>query len=113
MLKLVTTYTRPSADVPFFVASGDFTTMYQNKYLGTGKVLEMTRELSEDGLNGIVTVTWRTRADFAEFLDEPLIDEMKAARQVHMEANGITSTQTIEFTPSFGDPGSETPSQPA
>lgn len=113
MLKVVTTYTRPSADVQFFVGSEEFTAMYKEKYLSTGKVLEMTSELTNGGLSAVITAVWRTRADFAEFLDEPLLDEMKAARQVHMEANGITSTQTIEFTPSFGDPGSETPSQPA
>jgi hypothetical protein len=107
MLKIVTTYTRPSVDVPFFVAAEEFTTMYKDKYLSTGKVLEMSNELTNNGLSGVITATWRSRAEFAEFLEEPLLDGMKNARQLHMDTHGITSEQSIEFTPSYGDPGQE------
>lgn len=112
MLKVVTTYTRPSADVQFFVGTEEFTTMYKDKYLSTGKVLEMSSELMNNSLDGVVTVTWRSRADFAEFVAEPLSEEMRNSRQLHMESYGITSVQTTEFTPSFGDPGAEPPEYP-
>lgn len=109
MLTIVTSYTRPAASVPFYVAPAEFTDMFKNTYLGSGKILETRNELANGGLTGVITAVWRSRADFAEFLEEPLLDQMKAERTAHMDAAGITTEQTIEFTPTHDDPGAESP----
>lgn len=107
MLTIVTSYTRPNTNVDFFVSGQEFADMYRNKYLSTGKLIESRSELTNNGLTAVLTAVWRTRADFAEFLDEPLLLAMKEDRQIHMDANGITSEQTIEYVPSAGEPGFE------
>lgn len=105
MLTIVTSYTRPNTSVNFFVSGQEFADMYRNKYLSTGKLMEARNELTNGGLTAVITAVWRTRADFAEFLDEQLLLAMKEDRQVYMDANGITSEQTIDYIPSPGEPG--------
>lgn len=107
MLTIVTSYTRPNASVNFYVGGQDFADLFRNSYISTGKILESSSTLTNDGLTAVVTAVWRTRADFAEFLDEPVLVAMKADRQNYMDANGITVEQTIEYVPTAGEPGFE------
>jgi hypothetical protein len=107
MLTIVTSYTRPNISVKFYVPNQDFADLFRNNYMGTGKILESRSELTSDGLTAVITAVWRTRADFAEFLDEPVLVAMKADRQNYMDANGITVEQTIEYIPTAGEPGFE------
>lgn len=103
MLTIVTSYTRPNTSVPFFVKPQEFTTMFNNNYVLTGKLIESKTEMTNNGLTAVVTAKWRTRADFSEFLAEPLRAPMRANRTAHMNAHGIILDQTITFTPSEGD----------
>ncbi len=109
MLTIVTSYTRPNTGVPFYVGPEEFTAMFKDKYVGTGKVLETHNEITNNGLTAVITAVWRSRALFAEFLEEPLLEAMKAERQLHMDQHGITTEQSIEFTPTYEDPGSNPP----
>ena len=104
MLTIITSYTRPNTSVPFYVKPEEFTTMFNNKYVTTGKLLETLTDMTNGGLTAVITAKWRTRDAFAEFLAEPTLAAMKASRDAYMTANGIISEQTITFTPSKDDP---------
>lgn len=109
MLTIVTSYTRPNVSVPFYVQPAEFVEMFKRDYIATGKVLETRNELINNGLTAVITAVWKSRADFAGFLEEPMLDTMKAARQLHIDSVGITYEQTIDFTPTREDPGAEPP----
>lgn len=103
MIIVTNTYTRPARSVPFFTAPNELKTEFQQNYRYTGKSIETVTELSLDGLTAVVTTKWNSRADFNEFLDAPLSENMRTLRLAHSEANSIQQSSDIKYVPTEGD----------
>ena len=109
MLIIANTFTRPSTSVSFFVMPDEVSNEFLQKYRYTGKNISSVAQTSPDGLTGLVTTKWKTRADFQEFLADPLSQTMRDLRNSYATAHGIVSSMDINFIPSAGDEADPTP----
>lgn len=66
MITIKTTAIRPDLSVKFYKASEEFLDYRDATYLDTGKILEITNEVSEDGLSKSTVIV---------FLDQESLDE--------------------------------------
>lgn len=105
MLIIAITFIRPSNSVPFFALPDELKTQFINTYRYTGKSPETSNEISADGLTSVVTTKWRRRADFDEYIADPLSTTIRDLRVAYQIETGIQSTTNIEFVPSFDDFG--------
>jgi hypothetical protein len=106
MLIVTSTFVRPSVNIPFVPANHpSFVDNRENNYIQTGKILSRTVEDSADGLTRTIVTTWKTRAGFDEFRNDPVTIEFKTARREYFLANAISGSHEFEFLPTLDDVG--------
>lgn len=103
MITIIKKQTRPDASVPFFFESGlpnkDYGIYLKEKYINTGKLMSVDREMSEDKLSITLTTIWASQEAFAEYFSDPFCVEkfLKISADYDLD-HGIT-------TESYGDTG--------
>jgi hypothetical protein len=105
MITIVVSFTRPSLDVAFFTMPTEYKDAFMTKYRYTGKSTSTT--VSANGLQGQFETVWPIRANFEEFLGDPLADAMRIARAEYCAEHGITIEVEATFVPSLNDPATE------
>ena len=106
MLILTVTYTRPSTDVPFFVASDVFPGWHDllASYKQNGKLLSNETKLDGQAVDQIgnggnatqieIVTQWRSVADNEEFLAEADVETVRDARLAHCTEHNIAVVYT-------------------
>lgn len=92
-IKTITTFVRPTANVPFF-SSNEHTAIVE-AYKTAGKITGSTVENSGDSLTRIQTRTFATVEAQQEFKNDTARDAFKVARREYNTANGIV--MTVEY----------------
>jgi hypothetical protein len=89
-------FTRPSVDVPFYVASDESKTYQKSAYDSTGKRIGSVYRLSDDRLSLTVTTYWKDSQSYNEFRnDAQVISSLAQPRTVYNTQNNI---QTVPAT---------------
>ena len=89
-------FTRPSASVNFHVANiqdGYIQYVLQN-YKNTNKIIDLSSDISEDGLTLTAIWTWTTQAEYEAFQQDAITVQQRAERDAWNTANSITMVQT-------------------
>lgn len=92
MFVVTATYTRPNTSTPWFNQGDAFTQHFETAYRETGKCLESVGSISPDGLTTVREITWASRNNFMEFLEDPMYIEVMSRRDDYLSSNGIVVT---------------------
>ena len=94
--QVTNTFTRPSASVNFHVANiqDSFIQYVLQNYKNTNKIIDLSSDISEDGLTLTAIWTWTTQAEYETFQQDSVATQQRAERDAWITANGITMTQT-------------------
>jgi hypothetical protein len=94
--QVTNTFTRPTTGVNFHVANiqDPYIQYVLANYKNTNKIIDLTSDISEDGLTLTAVWTWASQADYDAWLLDPVILEQQTARDQWNTATGITMTQT-------------------
>lgn len=96
MFKVVSTQTRPNSVVEFYTSmdeseeSIDFRMHWLLNYVDTNKVIELTRDISQDLLTMTTTIIWKDEATHLESFQDPIFAGMIARRNAYNQEQGIT-----------------------
>lgn len=96
MFKVVSTQTRPNSEVEFYTSmddseeSVDFRMHWLLNYVDTIKVIEVTRELSQDLLTLTTTIVWKDENTHLEAFQDPIFAAMIERRNAYNQQYGIT-----------------------
>jgi hypothetical protein len=90
--EITVSFTRPSVDVPFYVASDESKAYQKSTYDSTGKRIGSVYRLSDNGLTMTVTTYWKDSQSFNEFRnDAQVISSLTQPRTVYNAQNNIQS----------------------
>jgi hypothetical protein len=96
MWQVVRKQVRPNTTVEFYDPSTSSTLdrsilqyFFQN-YILTGKHIDVTKTVSEDGLTQTITVLWESQEAEIEFTNEPMQAMLLEDGQNYRSANGIS-----------------------
>ena len=90
------TSVRPSTDVPFFIASQEFTDYYNENYIKTGKSIQSTDTLPDD-LTRIVVDNHTSQESLDAFRDDRVVMfTFLKPMLTHDAKNGIVTTFVVE-----------------
>lgn len=98
MYKVIQKQIRESIDIPFHSAETSQTISTECKqyffsnYILTGKNIDHTSSISEDGLSCEVITLWESEEAFNQFKNDPNVAEIIADRQQYCVANNITKS---------------------
>lgn len=103
MYKITRVQSRPSTTVEFWdddhpLVSEEFKTYKQTTYVDTGKLINKTSELSDDGLLITIVGNWQNQEAFESYYNDPRFNnEFEIPAQQYMQENGIfLVSRTIE-----------------
>ena len=82
---------RPDDTVPFWDYTDEIKQHILETYVTPGLRENFTKTFSEDGLVRTVTGTWKDRASFIIFCQDPIMLQNFADRDAHNNANNIFS----------------------
>lgn len=96
MYKVVRKQTRPNKNVPFYglnsssKLSAETIALRENRYVQTGKIASVQREMSEDQLSLTTTVIFESKAALAEYQTDPDLASLRQEQMEYFANNGIT-----------------------
>jgi len=95
-IKVTNVYTRPTTAVNFHVSNVPDSHIQHvlETYKNTGKVADVTTDLSDDGLVLTIVWIWVDQASVDEYDADPVIVAFKETSAEYNAANGITRTTT-------------------
>jgi hypothetical protein len=94
--QVTNTFTRPTAGVNFHLVNMPDTYIQYviTNYKSTNKIVDLTSDISTDGLTLTAVWTWANKAEFDAWSADPVVIENQQNRDAWNEANGITMQQT-------------------
>jgi len=97
-IKVTNVYTRPSTAVNFHVSNVPDSHIQHvlETYKNPGKVVDVTTDLSDDGLTLTIVWIWVDQASVNEYDADPVIVAFKESSSEYNQSNGITRTTTSE-----------------
>jgi len=95
MITIKTTAYRPDSGVKFYKAPEEFLDYRDSSYLDTGKILEITNEVSEDGLSKIITVVYLDQESLDEYDVDPRVMANRDAYRTYCIEHRIKRTTEI------------------
>jgi hypothetical protein len=89
-------FTRPSTAVNFHVANiqDSYIQYVLQNYKNTNKIIDLSSDISEDGLTLTAVWTWTTQAEYDAFQQDAITVQQRAERDAWNQANNIAMTQT-------------------
>jgi hypothetical protein len=94
--QVTNTFTRPTMGVNFHLSNITDTYIQYviTNYKSTNKILDLTSNISEDGLTLTAVWTWANQAEYDAWTQDSVAIQQRQERDAWNEANGITMTQT-------------------
>lgn len=94
--QVTNTFTRPNASVNFHVANiqDDYIQYVLQNYKNTNKIIDLSSDISEDGLTLTAVWSWTTQAEYDAFQQDAVTVQQRAERDAWNTGNGITMVQT-------------------
>lgn len=98
MHKIISVQTRPNTSVDFWgkdnpALTEEYSNYYRNNYIVTGKVINMSAEVSPNGLVLTTTMIWDSESSINEWRNDPVVQENFT---VHMKAYQTANNITVE-----------------
>jgi hypothetical protein len=89
-------FTRPTAGVNFHVANiqDPYIQYVLTNYKNTNKIVDLSSDISEDGLTLTAVWTWASQADYDAWTQDPVAVQQRLERDAWNETNGIVMQQT-------------------
>ena len=94
--QVTNTFTRPTAGVNFHVANiqDPYIQYVLTNYKNTNKIIDLSSDISEDGLTLTAVWTWASQADYEAWTADSVAIQQRQERDAWNNANGITMQQT-------------------
>jgi hypothetical protein len=94
MFKIIKKTIRPSKDILFYFhvspASEEFMSYLKKKYYDTNKLLSSSSKVSDDELEYVQTLVWKSHEDFLEFVvDDFCLEKFLSPQQAYEVSNNI------------------------
>lgn len=102
MYKITAVQTRPSTSVQFWGpttpgVTEEHTQYFRETYVNTGKQLDFSAQVSNDGLQLTTTLIWKDQESLQEWKNDPLIkSRFFDVQEAYLNAHGITITRSAE-----------------
>lgn len=93
--KITYTATRPSVEISFYSWPASVSSYIKTLFNDTGKVINQTITMSEDGLTLTVVTLWQNGA-FEEAANDPIISEARMEQNQHNLDHNIVTTSLHE-----------------